>query len=299
MLAGGCRSTPEHRFSSKPSLSEAQLVLDRATGELLVHWARQQDEKSGARRVGSMLAKVEANAAALRKFRSRDSIGLEPASIQNLRMAYLTALDVLAENLANINEAGYKRKQVELEMSDGLPRNAIITRNCSQGEMVATGELLDISIEGDGFFEVLLPDGTKGFTRDGTWRTQSDGRIISKAGYLMQSGAQPIMPGTRRILVTPNGEVTTEGESGVTSFSIQISRFSNPEGLEYIGNGVFLETIASGAAEMGAPGSWGFGSLRQGFLEQSNVNVALELRNLVRIQQSFMQSETLISNSSH
>jgi flagellar basal-body rod protein FlgG len=158
----------------------------------------------------------------------------------------------------------------------------------TNGEMTQTGERLDVAIEGDGFFEVQLPDGSKAYTRDGALKTASDGRVITSDGYILQSGWQPIPPGTTSINISPTGEVTTKTDgSAPQTFRVQLNRFANPAGLQSIGRNLFVETGASGNAEQGSPGENGFGELQQGYLEMSNVKVVEEMVNMIVAQRAY------------
>src|SRR5439155_10129461 len=118
------------------------------------------------------------------------------------------------------------------------------------GELTQTVERLDVAIQGDGFFEVQMPDGSRAYTRDGALKTASDGRITTSDGLVLQGGFQPIPTGTTSISIAPSGEVTTSSPSGSQNFRVQLVRFANPSGLESIGRNLFRETTASGTAEL-------------------------------------------------
>ncbi len=220
-------------------------------------------------------------------------------------------LDVIANNLANVNTTGYKKTKLEFQdllyqnvrnagsesgagnqLPTGLQvghgsRVVATSKVFTTGELSATGERLDVAIQGDGFFEVQLPDGTKGYTRDGAFKTASDGRIVTSDGVVVQGGWQPIQPGTTAINMSANGEVTTIGASGKQTFKVHLVRFNNPAGLESMGRNLYRETTASGTADQGSPGENGFGTLQQGFLELSNVKVVEEMVNLIIAQRAY------------
>ncbi len=220
-------------------------------------------------------------------------------------------LDVIANNLANVNTTGFKKAKIEFQdllyqnvrnagsesgAGNQLPtgvqvghgsRVVATSKIFTTGELSATGERLDVAIQGDGFFEVQLPDGTKGFTRDGAFKTASDGRIVTSDGVVVQGGWQPVTPGTTAINISANGEVTTVGANGKQTFKVQLVRFNNPAGLESIGRNLYRETSASGTAEQGNPGESGFGTLQQGYLELSNVKVVEEMVNLIIAQRAY------------
>ncbi len=220
-------------------------------------------------------------------------------------------LDVIANNLANVNTTGFKKSKAEFQdllyqttrsagseqgAGNQLPTGAQIghgsrlvatSRIFTTGELTQTGEQLDVAIQGDGFFEVQMPDGTKAYTRDGALKMDSAGKIITSDGYTVQGGFQPISPGTTAINIAPTGEVTTSGASGNQNFRVQLVRFANPAGMESIGRNLYRETPASGTAEMGNPGENGFGELQQRYLEMSNVKVVEEMVNLIVAQRAY------------
>ncbi|KAF0171843.1 MAG: flagellar basal-body rod protein FlgG [Limisphaerales bacterium] len=220
-------------------------------------------------------------------------------------------LDVIANNLANVNTSGYKKTKIEFQdllyqnvrnagaesgagnqVPTGLQvghgsRVVATSKIFTTGELSATGERLDVAIQGDGFYEVQLPDGSRAYTRDGALKTASDGRIVTSDGLPVQGGWQPVQPGTTAINISANGEVTTTGSSGKQTFKVQLVRFNNPSGLEAMGRNLYRETTASGTAETGNPGENGFGTLQQGYLELSNVKVVEEMVNLIIAQRAY------------
>src|SRR5439155_760769 len=220
-------------------------------------------------------------------------------------------LDVISNNLANVNTTGFKKSKIEFQDllyqttraagSEAGAGNQIPTglqvghgskpvatsKIFTTGELTQTGERLDLAIQGDGFFEVQMPDGTRAYTRDGALKTASDGRITTSDGLVVQGGFQPIPAGTTSISIAPTGEVTTNGANGPQTFRVQLARFANPAGLENVGRNLYHETQASGAAEIGNPGENGFGELQQGYLEMSNVKVVEEMVNLIVAQRAY------------
>ncbi|MEW6302726.1 MAG: flagellar basal-body rod protein FlgG [Verrucomicrobiota bacterium] len=225
--------------------------------------------------------------------------------------AQQTNLDVIANNLANVNTTGFKKNKTEFqdllyqtsrtpgsEQGGGnqLPTGVQIGHGArlvatskifTTGELTQTGERMDVAIQGDGFFEVQLPDGSRAYTRDGALKTASDGRITTSDGLLLQGGFQPIPAGTTAVNISPSGEITTTGTGGTQSFRVQLVRFANPAGLESLGRNLYRETTASGQAELGNPGENGFGELQQGFLEMSNVKVVEEMVNMIVAQRAY------------
>jgi flagellar basal-body rod protein FlgG len=222
-----------------------------------------------------------------------------------------TNLDVIANNLANVNTTGFKKSKAEFqdllyqtsrnagsEQGAGnlLPTSVQIghgsrlvatSKIFTTGELTQTGERLDVAIQGDGFFEVLMPDGTKAYTRDGGLKTAADGRVVTSDGYVLQGGWQAIPQGTTAINIAASGDVTTTSASGNQSFKVQLVRFANPAGLDSLGRNLYKETPASGTAETGNPGENGFGDLQQGFLEMSNVKVVEEMVNMIMAQRAY------------
>ena len=222
-----------------------------------------------------------------------------------------TNLDVIANNLANVNTTGFKKVKAEFQdllyqtsrsagadqgggntvptsLQIGHGSRLISTSKIfTNGELTQTGERLDLAIQGDGFFEVQMPDGTQAFTRDGALKVASDGRVTTSDGLPLQGGWQPIPAGTEQISISPNGAVTTKGSGGIQTFQVNLVRFANPAGLESAGRNIFKETPASGTAEIGAPGENGYGELQQGYLEMSNVKVVEEMVNMILAQRAY------------
>ncbi|MCB4203371.1 flagellar basal-body rod protein FlgG [Deferribacterales bacterium Es71-Z0220] len=222
-------------------------------------------------------------------------------------------IDNIANNLANVNNAGFKKSRVNFQdllyqelrpagaitatgishptgIQIGLGSNVVATEKIfSQGNFQQTGNMLDIAIEGDGFFQVTLPDGNIGYTRAGSFKLNSDGDIVTPEGYLLEptinipENATSISIGTDgTVSVTLPGEVETS-EVG----NIELARFINPSGLKSIGNNIYLQTGASGEPTTGVPGEDGIGSIAQGVLEMSNVNVVEEMVNMITGQRAY------------
>jgi flagellar basal-body rod protein FlgG len=220
-------------------------------------------------------------------------------------------LDVIANNLANVNTTGFKRTKIEFQdllyqttrsagadvgSGNQLPtgfqighgsRPVSTSRIFTTGELTRTGDKLDVAIQGDGFFEVQMPDGTRAYTRDGGLKMDANGRITTSEGLPLQSSFQPIPTGTTGIAIAPTGEVTTSGPNGSQTFRVQLVRFANPAGLEAVGRNLFHETPASGTPELGNPGENGFGDLAQGYLEMSNVKIVEEMVNMIIAQRAY------------
>lgn len=230
-------------------------------------------------------------------------------------------LNTIANNLANVNTTGFKRSQVAfqdllyqrprtsgtqdsggnmvptgIEVGNGT-RVAATNKIFTQGELSSTGEKLDIAIQGDGFFEIQRPDGTSGYTRDGSFKVSSTGQVTTNDGMPVLSGFQSVPTGTIGINISDDGQVTYTTSSGSQSFRISLSRFANPAGLQSLGANLYAESAASGSPESGSPGEQGFGSTKQGYLEGSNVNIVQEMVNLITAQRAYEINSKSIQTS--
>ena len=220
-------------------------------------------------------------------------------------------LDVISNNLANVNTTGYKKSKLEFQdllyqttraagadqgggnqvpgsLQIGQGSVPVSTQRIfTAGDLTHTGQNLDVAIQGDGFFQVQLPDGTLAYSRDGALKTDNTGRIVTSDGYPVQGGFQPVPAGTTNITISTSGAVTYTTAGGQTNSQVQLARFNNPGGLDALGHNLYKETPASGAAELGTPGQNGFGQLQQGSLELSNVSVVEEMVNLILAQRAY------------
>jgi flagellar basal-body rod protein FlgG len=231
-------------------------------------------------------------------------------------------LNTIANNLANVNTPGFKRSKIEFqdllyqkptrasgtdsgggnlvptgtEVGNGS-RVAATSKVFTQGQLNATGEKLDIAIQGDGFFEIQRADGTTGFTRDGSFKLNAQGQVVTVDGLPVLSGFQPIPPGASSINIAENGQVTVESSNGRQSFRLTMARFANPAGLRSLGGNLYEETAASGTPETGQPGEQGFGSTIQGYVESSNVNIVEEMVALIVAQRAYEINSKSIQTS--
>jgi flagellar basal-body rod protein FlgG len=220
-------------------------------------------------------------------------------------------LDVISNNLANVNTGGFKKSKIEFQdllydnitspgadvgsgnvlptgVQVGHGSNPVATsRIFTEGELTQTGERLDVAIQGDGFFEVQMPDGSLAYTRDGSLKVDSTGRVITSDGLPVQGGFQPIPAGTTSVTISSDGTVTTTGGTGTQTFQVQLTRFANPAGLQATGRNLYIQTNASGSPETGNPGENGYGTLQQGYVEQSNVKVVEEMVNMIVAQRAY------------
>ena len=223
-----------------------------------------------------------------------------------------TKLDAIANNLANTGTNGFKRGGVVFEdlmyqnlrqagaatsdqstLPTGLQvglgvRAAGTTRNFGQGALQQTGNNLDMAIQGQGFFQVQLPDGSTGYTRDGAFQVDANGQLVTSAGYPVQPGIT-IPANAQNVSVARDGTVNVSVPGQVAPQALgqlQLVSFVNPAGLDPRGGNLFGETAASGTPNAGAPGANGLGALQQGFVEGSNVNVIEELVSMIATQRA-------------
>lgn len=219
-------------------------------------------------------------------------------------------IDVIANNLSNVNTAGFKKSRVEfqdliyetlrgaapapyggyvptnLAVGHGV-RPAATQRLFSAGNLQPTQNPLDVAIEGDGFFVVELPDGSVAYTRDGSFKINGDGDLVTSDGYLVLPGIN-IPPGATDLAIAPDGTISykLDGET-VTGDQITLARFPNPAGLEAIGRNLFRDTGAAGYVEDGLIPGEGCGTLTGGYLEMSNVQVVEEMVNMITAQRAY------------
>jgi flagellar basal-body rod protein FlgG len=249
-----------------------------------------------------------------------------PTSALHVARTGLEAQDarmrVIANNLANIGTIGFKRDRADFatlayqelrvagQQSTGQTAYAVglnfgtgvqlqgTTRIETQGALNATGNPLDLALDGPGYFQVELPPGGQmAYTRAGNFTLSSDGTLITVQGYALQPPVQ-IPAGAQSITIAPDGTVSAliPGDSAPTLLGqLTIARFVNPAGLRAIGDNFLVETAASGPPELGAAGENGCGQIRQGMLEQSNVNVVEELVEMIETQRAYEINSKLIS----
>ena len=203
----------------------------------------------------------------------------------------------------NVNQAGGQTSQ-DTQSPSGLylgtgVRVVATERSFSQGNLNSTGDGLDVAVNGRGFFEVLLPDGTSAYTRDGSFQTNADGQVVTASGYTVQPGIN-LPPNLLNLTIGTDGLIsaTLAGQAApVTVGSMQLSDFINPGGLQPRGENLYLETGASGPPTPGTPGVNGLGSISQGFLEGSNVNVVEELVSMIETQRAYEMNSKAIATS--
>ena len=237
--------------------------------------------------------------------------------------AQQTQLDAISNNLANVSTNGYKESHAVFEdlmyqnlrqsgsnstdqttlptgLQVGLGTQAVATtRNFAQGSLQQSSNTLDMAINGSGFFQVQMPDGTTGFTRDGSFKVSAAGQLVTNNGYT-------VMPG---ITIPANATSVTVGTDGTVSVTVPgaaaastvgkltLANFMNPAGLDPKGSNIYAETSASGTPNTGTAGQNGLGTVQQGFVETSNVNVVEELVGMIQTQRAYEMSSKSISTA--
>ncbi len=237
--------------------------------------------------------------------------------------AQQTKMSTIANNLANAGTTGYKRSRAIFEdllyqnvrqvgsqssqdtrLPSGLMigagvRTVATEKLFTQGNLAQTDNQLDMAIQGRGFFQILLPDGSQAYSRDGSLQIDDQGQMVTASGYVLQptitipSNAQSVSIGSDGVV-----SVRLPGSSAVTQVgTVQLSDFVNPSGLQAIGENLYLESSSSGSPQTGNPGLNGLGSIVQGFVEGSNVNVVEELVNMIETQRAYEMNSKAISTT--
>ena len=234
-----------------------------------------------------------------------------------------TMLTTISNNLANVSTTGFKRDRPEFEdllyqikrqpgaqstqdtqLPSGLQlgtgvRIAGTQKIFTAGTLQTTEQPLDMAINGRGFFQILMPDGNIGYTRDGSFHLDADGRIVTSNGYPLEPGID-LPQDVQTFTVGEDGTVSISvfGDAGVQELGvIQTADFINPAGLQAIGSNLFLETASSGAPQVGNPGENGLGTVLQNTLENSNVSVVEELVNMITTQRAYEMNSKVISTA--
>ena len=237
--------------------------------------------------------------------------------------AQQTQLDVISNNLANTSTNGFKRSRAVFEdllyqnlrqpgaqssqqttvpsgLMLGVGVRPISTEHIfTQGSLQNTGNGLDIAINGQGFFQIQMPDGTLAYTRDGAFQKDSTGQVVTSSGYPV-SPALTVPSNTISLTISRDGIVSALTSSSATPVqigTIQLATFVNPGGLQSTGENLFVETASSGTPTPNTPGTNGAGLLNQGYVETSNVNVAEELVSMIQTQRAYELNSKAISTS--
>lgn len=233
-------------------------------------------------------------------------------------------VEVISNNIANMRTTGYKRQRAEfqdllyqeyqragaqssdsgtivpvgIEIGSGVKTSAT-SRDMSQGSVTASDKELDLAVRGEGLFTIQLPDGRTGYTRDGSFERSETGTLVTVNGYEVQPGIT-IPEGAKAISINASGivEAFLDNDAEPTQLGqIQLARFVNKAGLESIGNNMFVETAASGTAQLSNPGADGTGDILQGYLELSNVNSVTEIADLIAAQRAYEMNARVISGA--
>lgn len=232
-------------------------------------------------------------------------------------------LDHVSNNLANAATTGYKRASAQFEdlmyqnlrqsgansseqtslptgLQVGLGTRAVATaRSFAQGNLQQTGNALDVAINGNGFFQIQMPDGTTAYSRDGSFKTDANGQLVTNNGYAVAPGIT-VPANTQSLTIAPDGTVSavvSGSAQPVVLGNLQLASFVNPGGLDPRGQNLFVETAASGTPTAGTPGNDGLGVLQQGALETSNVNVVEELVAMIQTQRAYELNSKAIQTS--
>jgi flagellar basal-body rod protein FlgG len=239
-------------------------------------------------------------------------------------LAQQTNVEVISNNIANMTTTGFKRRRAEFQdliyqnlrrvgsnSSDsgtivpagaqvGLGvKTAAIYRISEQGNLQQTGNSLDLAVQGAGYFQLTMPDGETSYTRDGTFGLSPDGEIVSADGYPVVPGIT-IPPNAASVTINTSGQVqiTLAGQTAPTTVGqIQLAVFPNEAGLDAQGDNLYLQSSAAGNPVTGNPNSPGFGTVMQGFIETSNVNVVSEITNLITAQRAYEMNSKVITTA--
>jgi flagellar basal-body rod protein FlgG len=239
-------------------------------------------------------------------------------------LAQQTNVEVISNNLANMNTTGFKRQRAEFQdllyqnieqmgvnSSDagtvvptgvqvGLGvQTSSIYRITEQGALSNTGNRFDLAVSGDGMFRIQLPDGSDAYTRAGNFAVSPEGQLVTMDGYTVSPGIA-IPQGARDISINQQGQVQAlvDGQTDPQIVGqLELATFFNEAGLEAIGDNNYRESAASGAANLGTPGSPGYGIIRQGYLETANVNAVAEITNLIQAQRAYEMNARIITAS--
>lgn len=237
--------------------------------------------------------------------------------------AQQTRMAVVSNNLANVNTTGFKQGRAVFEdllyqnvrqpggqssqdtvlpsgVSLGTGVRVVATEKMfTQGSVLQTGNAYDVAINGRGFFQIIKPDGEAAYTRDGSFQLNDQGELVTSSGYTVQPGIS-IPDGAQSVTIGSDGVVSVRlaGQAANTQVgALEVTDFINPAGLQPVGENLFIETASSGAAQPGTPGQNGLGSLNQGSLEGSNVNVVSELVNMIETQRAYEMNSKAISTN--
>ena len=228
------------------------------------------------------------------------SNNLANASTTGFKRDRAVFADLIYQNIVQVGSSSSESTIMPSGLNIGTGVRAVATEKLfTQGSIVQTGNSLDIAVQGRGFLQVLMPDGTIGYTRDGTLQKDATGQLVTSIGYPVEP-AITIPDNATSVSIGSDGivSVTTQGSTTPTQVgSIQLADFINPTGLQAVGNNLFIQSAASGSPQTGTPGLTGLGTLIQGALESSNVNTVEELVNMIETQRAYEMSSKAISTA--
>lgn len=238
--------------------------------------------------------------------------------------AQQTNVETISNNIANMSTTGYKRSRAEFQdliyqnlrrvgtsSSDagttvpsgaqvGLGvKTAAIYRINDQGSLTQTSNSLDMAVQGHGYFQIQLPSGQMAYTRDGTFSMDNNGMLVTSDGYPVNPSLT-IPPNAQSISIDQSGQVSVSiaGQNNATVVGqLQLASFANENGLSAMGQNLFTQTTASGDAQLGAPNTVGYGSVMQGYVENSNVNVVSEITDLITAQRAYEMNSKVVTSS--
>ena len=228
------------------------------------------------------------------------SNNLANSSTTGFKRAHAVFEDLMYQNLRQAGSATSEQSQLPTGLQVGLGVRTVPTsRNFTQGSLQQSGNGMDVAIQGNGFFQITMPDGTINYSRDGAFQVNSQGQIVTSNGLPVATGIT-VPANATNVSISADGNVTANIPGNVAPQpigTIALASFINPAGLEPRGQNLFAETAASGQPNTGTPGANGLGQLMQGFLETSNVNVVQELVTMIQTQRAYEMNSKAIQTS--
>jgi flagellar basal-body rod protein FlgG len=228
------------------------------------------------------------------------SNNLANASTNGFKRANAVFEDLMYQNLRQAGSSSSEQSQLPTGLQVGLGVRTVATsRSFSQGSLQQSGNKLDVAIQGNGFFQVTMPDGTTNYTRDGSFQVDSQGRLVTASGLPISNGVT-VPANATSVAISGDGTVTAQIPGTTTPQSIgtiALASFVNPAGLDPKGQNLYAESVASGQPNTGTAGANGLGTLMQGYVETSNVNVVQELVTMIQTQRAYEMNSKAIQTS--
>ncbi len=228
------------------------------------------------------------------------SNNLANSSTNGFKRAHAVFEDLMYQNLRQVGSSTSEQSQLPTGLQVGLGvRTVATTRSFTQGSLQQSGNNLDIAVQGNGFFQITMPDGTINYTRDGAFQVNAQGQLVTSNGLPVANGIT-VPANATNVAISADGNVTASIPGNVSPQpigTIALASFINPAGLEPRGQNLYAETAASGQPNTGTPGTNGLGQLMQGFLETSNVNVVQELVSMIQTQRAYEMNSKAIQTS--